>query len=319
MTDKLKLAIRIIISFVSLVIVFNLVDFDKAAKLARNIQGEVIIITLLFMLLGHIGSGLRFHYIVNALKRKLTYQDALKTSFVALWFNQLLPTGMGGDVVRVIILADKCGRSRIIISALLDRMFGLFWMILIIMLFLPTVLYTQLGPEKSLLILVGCGGFLVLGLLPIWIRPRYCKKLDAAYPKRICRYISLLGHSMCHVLTVKHLYKFIIYLALSFFPYVVYVSLLGTSFGLKLTLMQYIAIVPVIFISMQIPISIGGWGVRELAALYVFTSMGISQEIAVIISILYGMGLLLTSIPGNFLWWQSKQEITNKKSMARQA
>lgn len=311
MSEKLRLALRIAVSLTCFAVVFTLIDINKIAGLLKDIQLEIILLAIFFMVLGHIGSGLRFHFIVNRLKRKLLIPDAIKVSFVALWFNQLLPTGMGGDVVRAIMLAKTCGRARIILSALLDRVFGLLWMVLMILLFIPVVLAPRLGVEATIAICLVCSLTLVASFSPMWLKTRFCKLSANKHIYNLCRFLALLGHAMRLVIMTSTFYKLLFYLALSFVPYVIYVSLLGHSFGLELTLLEYIAVVPVIFIAMQFPISIGGWGVRELAALYVFSYMGISEEIAVIISILYGFGLLITSVPGNFFWIQRRHDVSS--------
>jgi len=311
MSEKLKLGIRIAVSLICFVVVFSLIDINKISSLLKDIQFEIILLALLFMLLGHVGSGLRFHFIVNRLKRKLSQPGAIKVSFVALWFNQLLPTGMGGDVVRAIMLAKTCGRARVILSALLDRILGLLWMILMLLVFVPMALTSWLGSDVTIVIGVACSVALFAGFSPVWIKKRFCKLSSNRNLYNMCRFLSLLGHAMRLVVLTSTFYKLVFYLALSFVPYVIYVSLLGYSFGLELTLLEYLAVVPVIFIAMQFPISIGGWGVRELAALYVFSYMGISEEVAVIISILYGFGLLVTSIPGNFFWIQTRHNTSS--------
>jgi len=312
MSETLKLAIRVAVSLICFAIVFTLVDINKIAELIKNIQLETIILIILVMLIGHVGAGLRFHFIINRLKRRLRVTDAIKISFVALWFNQLLPTSMGGDVVRAIMLAKTCGRARVILSALLDRILGLWVMILMMMLFIPTMLSSRLGLEASIAIGGVCAMMLMIMFAPIWIRIKICKMTSNRHVYNLCRFISLLGHAMRLTILTRTCYKLLFYLVLSFIPYVIYVSLLGDAFGLQLNLLEYIAVVPVIFIAMQFPISIGGWGVRELASLYVFSYMGISDEIAITISILFGFGLLLTSTPGNFFWMQKQRTIRNE-------
>ena len=145
MSEKLKLVLRLAVSLSCFALVFVLIDINRIADLIKTIQLDTLLLAVLFMVLGHIGSGLRFHFIVNRLKRKLAVSEALKTSFVALWFNQLLPTGMGGDVVRAVMLAKTCGRARVILSALLDRILGLIWMIAVMAVFIPLVLTERLG------------------------------------------------------------------------------------------------------------------------------------------------------------------------------
>lgn len=302
MSNNIKLSFRIAVSLICFAVVLYIIDFDSVIRVIGNIRLEIILLSLLVMLIGHIGSGLRFHFIVNRLNRRLGMKDAIKISFVALWFNQLLPTGMGGDVVRVIMLANIYGRVRIVLAALLDRVFGLLWMVLMLLCFLPIVLYEQLGFRTSIVILMFCISILLIGVVPMWLGKIGCIKFKKIKLLGVCRFIKLFGQAQKNILKPLKLHVLILSLALSFFPYVIYVALIGESFSLALTVWQYLAVVPIIFIAMQFPISVGGWGVRELASLYVFSIFGITEEAAVVISMLYGIGLLITSIPGNFFW-----------------
>lgn len=297
-----KLLIRIFISLSCFVFVAYLADPNELLLVTKKIDITVLIIAMLLMILGHIGSGLRFQYVLKSMGRKLSYSEAIKVSFVALWFNQLLPTGMGGDVVRGLLLAKKCGRLRIILAALLDRVFGFLWMVIIVLFSVPLFLRDRLDFNTTIIIVVTSIFVVLLGLMPLFFHKNSCYKSSKIALIRICKLIVLYGRSINKVLVGDSIMRLLLYLALAFFPYIFYVSMIGQSFNLDIKLYEYIAIVPIIFISMQIPISIGGWGVRELASVYVFSNLGVSVELALLISVLYGIGLLLTSVPGNIFW-----------------
>lgn len=306
MSNTGKLLLRISVSLICFGIVVYIVDFKKILALLTHINPQQFILALSLMLLGHLGSAMRFHYIVNRLGRKISKNSAIKASFVALWFNQLLPTGMGGDVVRAVMLAKQCGRARIILAALLDRVFGLLWMVLMIVIFVPFALRAKLGiGTVSVISSAGMLG-LTLGLSPLWMKKNICHTFESGLIYKICHLFYILGKALRKVIWSRFAYWLLLYLALSFLPYAMYVALLGDAFGLRIDLLEYIALVPVVFIAMQFPISLGGWGVRELASLYVFSYMGMSDEVALIISVLYGFGLLVTSIPGNLFWVYKK-------------
>ncbi len=302
MNERIKLAVRIFISLVCFAVVFSVVDYNDVIKLVGEINPEVIIQVLLVMLVGHVGSGLRFHFILNKLGKKITRKESLKAGFVALWFNQILPTGMGGDVVRAIMLAKSCGRARIILAAFQDRILGLMMMILMMLCFMPIALTGKVSTEAIVFISILAAAGLVAGFLPIYIRRRLCTKFGNKYIYKACRFFAMLGYALRRIVEPASAYKLLAYLILSFFPYVIYIAILGESFGLTMDILEYTALVPLMFIAMQFPITIGGWGARELAALYIFSLMGLSEEIAVTVSVLFGFGMLITSIPGNLFW-----------------
>lgn len=306
MRDQSKLILRILVSLACFAAVFYLVDFSKIMTLLKDFKFQQMLLALALMLLGHIGSALRFHFIVNRLGREFSKTAAIKASFVALWFNQLLPTGMGGDVVRAVLLAKQCGRLRIILAALLDRVLGLLMMILVMVIFLPLALWSKLDTATVGVVTLSGLLALLLGVAPVLMRKNMCRRIHYWPIYKICHLVFILGTALRRVLQPGLLHRLLLLLSLSFFPYAMYVAVLGNSFGLQIHPLEYIALVPLVFIAMQFPISMGGWGVRELASVYVFSYLGMSEELALIISLLYGFGLLITSIPGNLFWVYKK-------------
>lgn len=52
----------------------------------------------------------------------------------------------------------------------------------------------------------------------------------------------------------------------------------------------------------MVPISLGGWGVREAAMVWLFGAVGIHSQEAVSISILFGLATTAAGLPGGLLW-----------------
>jgi len=53
---------------------------------------------------------------------------------------------------------------------------------------------------------------------------------------------------------------------------------------------------------LTIPISIGGWGVREGAMVTAFALVGVPGEGALVLSLLFGVIGLVVSLPGGIVW-----------------
>ena len=61
-------------------------------------------------------------------------------------------------------------------------------------------------------------------------------------------------------------------------------------------------ILPPVTLIQLLPVSLAGWGVRELALVVVLSSFGVSAEIALTISLLFGLLLIVTGLPGGLIW-----------------
>jgi len=61
-------------------------------------------------------------------------------------------------------------------------------------------------------------------------------------------------------------------------------------------------IVPPVILLTLVPVSLAGWGVREGAMIGLFTLIGASKAAVLSMSLLYGMVLVLTSLPGFYVY-----------------
>jgi len=74
-----------------------------------------------------------------------------------------------------------------------------------------------------------------------------------------------------------------------------------------LTFLVVLAIGPVLLLAHVFPISIGGWGVREAAAVALLGMTGVDATSALLVSIMFGVLLVLATLPGTLFWLMLKQ------------
>jgi uncharacterized membrane protein YbhN (UPF0104 family) len=65
---------------------------------------------------------------------------------------------------------------------------------------------------------------------------------------------------------------------------------------------------PGVLLVSMLPISLGGWGVREHAMVVAFGLVGVPADAALSASILYGLCLLIASLPGGVLWLAERRQ-----------
>src|SRR5205085_10250944 len=108
---------------------------------------------------------------------ELSLPSAAGFSLIAVFFNQVLPSTVGGDAMRVWLLArDGAGWSKATYSVLLDRFIGVLTLALIVLAGLPWSLELIANPAgRAALILIGAGclggaaAFVLLGTWP-WLK-----------------------------------------------------------------------------------------------------------------------------------------------------
>ncbi|MDD4854549.1 MAG: lysylphosphatidylglycerol synthase transmembrane domain-containing protein, partial [Sulfuricurvum sp.] len=145
----------------------------------------------------------------------------------------------------------------------------------------------------------GISGFMLLILLRkiIWLR-QY----------RVTRLFADLSHRFRQVYVSKQ--AIILQVGLSIiihFFSILSLYELANAVGMTLPLTTFLVTVPPVFLLTIIPISLAGWGVRESAMVGIFILVGVSKEMILSVSILYGTMLIISSLPGLFVWLRGKK------------
>jgi uncharacterized membrane protein YbhN (UPF0104 family) len=77
---------------------------------------------------------------------------------------------------------------------------------------------------------------------------------------------------------------------------------IGRDLGMPLTPAQWFFIVPPALLFSMIPISAGGWGLREGVLIFALASLGVPPEEAIVPSLIFGLGILIVTLPGVWVW-----------------
>src|SRR6516165_4153716 len=221
-------------------------------------------------------SALRWHLVLAAETTSPGPWTLLKIVLVGLFFNQLFPSGVGGDAVR----AWRCHRLGISVAAairslVLDRVSGYFVMVVLFAAGIPVLLHILPDARQryGVVVLLGAAlcGLLVMFLIDYLPRRllRFRLVAELALLSRVGRRLfarpawsgAVVGLSIATV-------------GLSILAFM----LVADSLGVNLPFVSWIVIVPPVSLIQLVPVSLAGWGVRELGFVVVLAGFGIPAE-----------------------------------------
>ncbi|MFA6265794.1 MAG: lysylphosphatidylglycerol synthase transmembrane domain-containing protein [Pseudolabrys sp.] len=229
------------------------------------------------------------------------FSTILRISFIATFFNQVLPSTVGGDAARIWMLArEDGGWAAAAYSVLIDRVAGIFALTLIVFLCLPWTLGLVQDPlARTVLILIGCGAiagafiFLVIGRIrwkPLlhWAPTRHLVEVSKI-AWRICgswRAIAAIGaiSFAVHLMTIL----------------AAWCMVQSVSASASLALLLFL--VPPVILIATVPVSIAGWGVREGSMIVAFSYAGLPQGDGLIVSVLIGLTAFAIGAIGGIIW-----------------
>ncbi len=220
--------------------------------------------------------------------------------FVGSFFNVFLPSGLGGDAVKMAELARMTQRApEAIGTTLVDRATGLWVLFVLALLALPFsrgLLPTGWLPVIGLGAVVGVvGGWAVLGtpLLP-WLGSRIRLPGQEKW-ERFYTAVARLGYpALGRACLVSLIFDGLL---------IAFNVLIAWGFGVDVPFGIFVLFTPLISFSLTLPISVGGLGVREQTYALLFGALGVPEEAALAMSLTnYALSHVLVGLGGG-LWY----------------
>jgi glycosyltransferase 2 family protein len=219
---------------------------------------------------------------------------------VGLFFNNFLPSNIGGDVVRVHDVAKRTGQaSAVAASVIAERLLaGLALALTAAGALLFSAEYTaQVGPSIGVALLV------FAGLIALVLSPGVRGWLERVLPAGRAQALSRVAHEMNAALRNRSAVAQVMVLSFAFQAAVVLVAWAAfVALGVPVSLGACFLFIPIISAIQLVPISLNGLGVREGAYVLFFGSIGVGQVEAAASSLLFGLLVAAVSLLGGALF-----------------
>lgn len=303
----LAIVLKFVVSGFLIWFLIGSIDLETAKTRLVEADGPLLMAGALFLGIQAVIGGFRWRAIQNAIGAPLSYFKSLKFFYIGMFFNQTLPSSVGGDAVRMYLTyRDGLDLRGAINGVMLERMAAMVGLILLVdvaqslyMEQLDAATKAWILPAMVIITLVMIGGLCFLMFL------------DRLPPKfkqwKLFRGLGHLAGDTRKVFlspkpaVVVTLWGIVTQLNISFV-----VFLLAMSLSLDVTMFDCLALVPPVLLITTIPISIGGWGVREGAMVSAFALAGVPAEGALVLSLMVGLVSMGVSLPGGLVWLASR-------------
>jgi uncharacterized membrane protein YbhN (UPF0104 family) len=250
---------------------------------------------------------LRWREISSECGAPLETMQAMRYNVIGTFFNQTLPSSIGGDAVRLWLVARAgAGWRAATYSIFVDRAIGLIALAVVIVASLPWSysLITDPHGRSALLVvdfaaLAAGAGFLLLGRLP-W---PWLKRWWGTHHVHACSVIAnrvLFSRERGPKIAVLSVLVHVLAVVIAWC--VVQSIAAPVLFG------QIFQLVPPVMLITMLPISIAGWGVREATMGLAFGYAGLMPNEGVNISLLLGAVSFIVGAFGGLVWILSAEK-----------
>jgi len=285
------------ISGLLLYICLRWVNLDALVERLNRLEPGWLLLAVVLMAIQLLLLSARWRQIAISCGTDMGSAGTLQINFIASFFNQILPSTVGGDGVRIWFAArGGAGWANATYPVLLDRIFGVFVLALLVAACLPWTLQLIREPvPRAVLLLLACGAIagplmvLLAGThfaqwLGRWTTTRHVAAAAEAAAKT-CRSLQsaaiVIGCSiMSHLLTIRAAW-----------------SCVG-AVAVPIEFAHVLFLMPLVLLVATVPISIAGWGAA-------FAYAGLVESDGLTLSILFGAVSFIIGIVGGIVWISS--------------
>lgn len=298
-------ALKAAVSIALLWLLFSRLDTARLWSLARNASASWLVIALGLYAAMVLASAWRWGLLLRAQHITLPFRRLTSSFLVATFFNNFLPSNIGGDVVRIADTAPAAGSKTLATTVILiDRGLGL----------LGLVLMAAIGATAGRRVSAATGGigpemlWAGFGLSAIVATPallmpqaivRLLQPIRVVHPEwvdeRLDRLMAALARFRESPLALAGCFGGAIFVQTTLVGFYLAIA---RSLGIPVGFAELAVIVPISFIVQMLPVSLNGFGVREATFGFYFSRLGLPLESGVLVSLMGAALTMLFSLSG---------------------
>jgi glycosyltransferase 2 family protein len=292
-------ALKFAVSAALLYFAIRRIQIDTIAERLNQLAPGWFVLAIGIGLLQTGLGAIRWQRIASLSGAAMLQSQAVRFGMIAAFFNQVLPSTVGGDAARI-VLAARAGNGwrKATYSVLLDRFVGVLALAIIV----TAGLYWSFGlisnPIGRLVLLAvglgslaAAGAFLALGSLALLQRWGVTRRLaELAVLARNLLFSRVSAPAVLFLSLLIHLMTAAIAWSAA------------QAVAAQLSYLDALLLVLPVMLIVTVPISVAGWGVRESALVLAFFYAGLPESDGLLVSVLMGGAMFAVGIIGGLVW-----------------
>ncbi|MDP6124775.1 MAG: lysylphosphatidylglycerol synthase transmembrane domain-containing protein [Candidatus Latescibacteria bacterium] len=301
------LGLKIAVSAGLIALAFWQVDRAELSGAFTDWRVDPLVVALVLFVISNLFGAFQWGLLLKGQEISKGWKDLVRIYLVGVFLNNFMVGNLAGDVVRVYDVRQMSGRgAEALVATVMDRFLGLFAMMflagvgcLIVFIAKPDG-HPPLTPLAPVVAAV-YGSFAVLGVLLTSRRAGgfVDRLLIWALPESVSEAVANVRSALNVYRTAPRVLFLatLISLGVQFLRIVVHFAC-GLAVGLNVSLLWFVLFIPLISVVAMLPISVGGLGPRENAAIRLFGTVAAPAAPVIVMELLAHLVTLLSSLPG---------------------
>ena len=309
--DVLIFLAKLLVSAVLITVVIKRLSWAEITAALANPHWGWLGAALAVYALSALGGATQWAWILRAAGIAVRKREIHRLYFIGLFFNNFLPANIGGDAYKIVDLGRREKRGLGVLAAtVLDRLLGLgaltFLAVLVMGLanFLPVPLPTlTLVLFPVMVLLAAMGAFLMSRRLGT-VLPGLFRLLGmSGLADQVRLLTEEFGRFRSRVTWLNRLFLFSV--GVQFLRLATHL-LVARGLGIALSVeqvVQLLVLIPLLAVSLTLPIAINGIGLREEISAKLLTWAGLTESEAVAMELVAFLVMVVFSLQGGILLW----------------
>ncbi|MDR3440627.1 lysylphosphatidylglycerol synthase transmembrane domain-containing protein [Telmatospirillum sp.] len=282
------------------------VDLRAAWEDGKSISPLMFFVAFLLQVVQVLICAGRWRLVLRALGADLPFRQACEIFCIGNFFGQVLPGAVGGDAVRM-WKTHRAGLalSTSVNSVALERVATVFGLVLLVAVSQPLLL-DRLAGGFPVWVFPGLTAAGVAGILFLSLLDRVPRSFH--HLRLIRGFAQLAGDSRLLFFRASKALPILLVVVVGHINLALVVYALTIGLNIDVSMLDCVVLVPPVILVATLPISMAGWGPREMAMITAFGFIGVTKEHATALSVLFGAVSVLIALPGGVFWLIAKRQ-----------
>lgn len=296
-------------------LLFRNIDFEQFSVTLRHARVGLLLLAFFLLWVGHYICIFRWRMLMRPLIPALSIGRLFGIYCIGLFFNMVLPSLVGGDVVKMYYAGKPSKQyARSFAATFLDRDAGMLAMMIIAC---TTTLVHPVSIAKIPVALIVWAStlFFLSANIAIFTPSLHRLMTRALHKLRLSKIAAKIDTvSETFQIMAKARVALLGSLAISLvnqIMVIVNIWILSEGLRLQVSILYFLVFVPVITLVSMIPISLNGMGLREYAFLSLFSAIGVPPASSIALGLLSSAVIILSAIPGGviYLFFRAQSDV----------
>lgn len=318
-TSKL---LRFGVSLGLLILVLFFADWKEVWEVLRHVEGYWIAAALGLATLDRVAINWRWQILLEARGVHVGFMKLFRVQLAANFLGQFLPGSLGLDALRIAALCRAGEPAAAVIAATFVDRISLALATLVLGAAMMLLVANSLIPQDVMNVVfvvtacvIAIGAFCLYKPVRTWVRLTLLPRV----PERFRQILhDVADASLTYSREYRAMGLLVVATALTFLVRIYFAQTLAFAVGLNLSILKLLMVIPILWIIVMLPITVGGIGVQDAGYVALLAFLGVPAALAVSMSLIEHVVTRLASLPGAFFIGEvtSKTQRASKESAA---